>query len=111
MGYGETAMQWESTDQFGNLMVATCDATDSEGISEALSEMVRAVFERTPEGVTFSIDSSYREVAAPSPDQVSHILTLPYLGGGESCRAEVERLLAQVVADKGLQARIIGPWD
>jgi hypothetical protein len=113
------AMQWESTDQFGNLFVGASDATSSEALALDLAMLVQAIFDRHEGEVAFSIDVDYAEVSAPRGDQVSHIVNIPWLSARKSAgesKAEilesVREVLAGVLAGfPGRTARVQGPWD
>ncbi len=108
-------LQWENTDQFGNLKVATSEATTLDNVKPDLEELVRAVFEQHGREVTFSIDVPYSEISAPRGDQVSHVLNLPFVsvfvaGGME--KAEIQASLAQQLRSLfGDTTKVIGPWD
>ena len=108
-------LQWENTDQFGNLKVATSSATSLENVKSDLEDMVRAVFEQHGREVTFSIDVPYAEISAPRGDQVSHLLNLPFVsvfvaGGME--KGEIQASLTQQLKSLvGDTTKVVGPWD
>jgi hypothetical protein len=108
-------LQWENTDQFGNLKVATSSATGLDDVEHDLRDMARAVFEQHGEDVTFSVDVNYAEISAPRGDQVSHLLNIPFVttlitAGAE--RAELQEGLSIKLKEiVGNIAQVIGPWD
>jgi hypothetical protein len=101
-------MHWESTDNFGNLSVATSAATSLEELKAELESMIDVVFARTPEGVTFSVDKSYQEIAAPSDQQVTHVLTVPLLASVSA--EDVQSTLREVLTKLGRNATVQGTW-
>lgn len=101
-------MHWESTDNFGNLSIATSSATTLEDLRVELESMIDVVFARTPEGVAFSVDKSYQEIAAPSDQQVTHVLTVPLLGSVST--EDVQATLRDVLAQLGREATVQGTW-
>ena len=108
-------LQWENTDQFGNLKVATSSATGLEDVESDLRDMARAVFEQHGEDAMFSVDVSYAEVSAPKGDQVSHLLNLPFVSdlvASGMPKGEIQdSLTRQMERIVGETARVVGPWD
>ncbi len=108
-------LQWENTDQFGNLKVATSEATTLDNVKPDLEDMVRAVFEQHGREVTFSIDVPYAEVSAPRGDQVSHVLNLPFVSvfvaSGMEKAEILTSLIQQLKSLVGETTNVIGPWD
>ena len=108
-------LQWENTDQFGNLKVATSSATSLENVKSDLEDMVKAVFEQHGREVTFSIDVPYAEISAPRGDQVSHVLNLPFVtvftAGGMEESEILASLTQQLKSFVGDSTKVIGPWD
>lgn len=112
-------MQFSATDNFGNLMVAESAARSDDELHADLAAMVQAVLAHHPGAVTFSVDVGYGEVAAPSGDQVSHIMSVPWFGereaAGESrdaIYAAVAGQLAEIAAAHAeREIGIQGPWD
>lgn len=104
-------LHWENTDQFGNLKAACSNAASVAELSPDLEAMVEAVFAQHSANVTFSVDASYGEIAAPNGDQVSHILSLPFLSGAADkaeASDQIQSALREIVGEK---AKVIGPWD
>lgn len=101
-------MNWESTDNFGNLSVATSAATSLEELKVELESMIDVVFTRTTDGVRFSVDKSYQEIAAPSDQQVTHVLTVPLLA--TVSEEAVQSTLREVLAQLGREATVQGAW-
>lgn len=112
-------MQFSATDNFGNLMVAESAARSDADFHADLAAMVQAVLAHHAGSVTFSVDVGYGEVAAPSGDQVSHIMSVPWFaereGAGESREAiytVVSRQLGEIAAaHPEREISIQGPWD
>lgn len=101
-------MHWESTDNFGNLSVATSAATCLDTLEPDLESMIEVVFARTPEGVSFSVDADYHEIAAPSGDQVTHIMTVTNMKSLGV--AEIQDRLRDVLLRLGKHAEVQGSW-
>ncbi len=108
-------LQWENTDQFGNLKVATSTATTLDNVKSDLEDLVRAVFEQHGREVTFSVDVPYAEISAPRSDQVSHVLNLPFVSvfvAGGMPKDEIQKSLTQQLKSfVGDTTKVIGPWD
>jgi hypothetical protein len=103
-----SSLRWESTDNFGNLSIATTSATTLDELKADIESMIDVVFSRTPEGVTFSVDKAYQEIAAPSDSQVTHVLTVPLLASFSS--DQVQECLKEVLGSLGREASVQGPW-
>ncbi|MEI8282973.1 MAG: hypothetical protein WCG75_11245 [Armatimonadota bacterium] len=108
-------LQWENTDQFGNLKVATSSATNIADVEPDLRDLARAVFDQHSENVKFSIDITYAEISAPRGDQVSHVLNLPFVselvangGDKQAILHELANHLKDIVGDPEM---VVGPWD
>jgi len=71
-------MQWEATDQFGNLYVGASQSTDALGLTEELRSMLTEIRERGAESAILTCDFEYCEISGPDPEQVSHILQVPW---------------------------------
>lgn len=72
-------MQWSSTDQFGNLNVATSDATTFEELRPDLASLIEELQLRTQGPIRITVDIDYTELNGPDPENVSHILQAPNL--------------------------------
>lgn len=86
-------MEWEATDQFGNLWVANSQAASIEDLRPQLDSLVDHLIQRT-EGkpIRITIDREYGEINGPDPDGVSHVIRCPWV---ENLPAE----LAQDICD------------
>ena len=112
-------VEWEATDQFGNLYVAASEARSPEELKEDLSSLIGEALLRASGRAEFAVDAAYGEVSAPSGSQVSHVLSVPWLSermhGGEdraAIEAEVQDLLrAAFPADQADRCLARGPWD
>jgi hypothetical protein len=78
-------MQWQATDQFGNLYVGESAAQTLEELRPHLLSLIRVLHERNPRPFSITIDPSYGEINGPDPDQVSHVLQVAWL---TSCNAQ-----------------------
>lgn len=90
-------MEWQATDQFGNLYVGESDATSVEALRPALASLVEEVRERAGDGFRVTVDFGYREVCGPDPENVTHVLRVPWLG--EAPRPETLAEIAEAVAE------------
>lgn len=88
--------------------MAISTAASLEELKIELQSMVDVVFARTPEDVRFSVDKAYQEVAAPSDQQVTHVLTVPLLA--TVTEKEVQSTLREVLAQMGREATVQGTW-
>ncbi len=108
-------LQWENTDQFGNLKVAESSATNLDDVADDLRDLARTVLDEHSDCPTFSVDVAYAEISAPRGDQVSHILNLPFISGlvsGGMDKHEIQHnLVEQLRAIVGDDAKVQGPWD
>lgn len=71
-------MQWEATDQFGNLYVGASQSADAAGLNDELRSMLTEIRERGAESAILTCDFDYAEISGPDPEQVSHILQVPW---------------------------------
>ena len=102
-------MVWESTDNFGNLLVATSSAKTGAELYEDLESLCQEVFHRYSGNVTFSIDLDFNQISAPDGNQVSHVLTIQ---PGVESQSEIHRTLLEIAARKNRpDVAVIGPWD
>lgn len=104
-------LNWENTDQFGNLKVAESAATSLDNVESDLRDMVRAVFDEHDHNVTFAVDAGYAEISAPRGDQVSHILNLPFVNSAADKHAVQHALIEKLREIVGEDAKVQGPWD
>ena len=74
-------MRWEATDQFGNLYVALCDATSLDELKPHLASMVAELIARSARPIRITIDTEFGEINGPDPEQVSHVLQIPWISG------------------------------
>jgi hypothetical protein len=72
-------MQWQATDQFGNLFVAQSEATDFEALKPELASLVEELASRNGEGFRVTFDFEYGEINGPHPEQVSHVIRSEWL--------------------------------
>jgi len=112
-------IEWEATDNFGNLMVARSEAESLAELKEDLLSLIEEALHRTPAGARFAVDSAYGEISAPSGSSVSHVLQVPWLASriqkGEK-REEVQdeiirELNALLKSKESSNALAQGPWE
>lgn len=75
-------MQWEGTDQFGNLFIGVSDATSIDELRPHLASLVEQLKIRT-EGrpMTITVDTEYGEINGPDPNGVSHVIRCGWVEG------------------------------
>ncbi|MCW5937631.1 MAG: hypothetical protein KIT11_10040 [Fimbriimonadaceae bacterium] len=74
-------MEWQATDQFGNLYVAESDAQSLEELRPHIASLVNEVRERAGDSFRITLDMGYQELNGPDPDNVSHVLRVPWFAG------------------------------
>ena len=74
-------MQWVATDQFGNLYVGACEAMSVEALLPDLESLLEKLTDRAGSEFKVTIDLEYGEINGPDPEQVSHVLQVPWLMG------------------------------
>ncbi len=96
-------MQWEATDQFGNLYVGISQSTDSTSLVKELRSMLEEVWLRGAHQPVVTIDLGYGEICSPDPDNVSHILQVPWLCNlsADEARRQIEAIVQQIAAESG----------
>lgn len=112
-------LEWEATDNFGNLMVAKSEAETLDDLKEDLRSLVEEALHRTPSGAAFAVDVAYGEIAAPDGNAVTHILQIPLLAKlkaeGQSAedleRSLVDQLSQIFAGIAGCDAKAQGPWE
>lgn len=72
------AVQWEATDQFGNLFVAASTAGSVEELAADVGSLISELRSAGRSGVV-SFDFEYCEINGPDPESVSHVLQVPWL--------------------------------
>ena len=81
-------MEWEATDNFGNLNVGVSEASSLEELRGDLENLVEELHHRHPDGGQITVDFEYGEVNGPNPDEVSHVMQVAWLAGrGEDFEA------------------------
>jgi hypothetical protein len=96
-------MEWQATDQFGNLYVATSDATGVEELAPHLESLVDELRSRVGTAFTVSVDAPYGEISGPDPGRVSHMLKVDWLtSASESDLEEIQTLIQNICADRGV---------
>ncbi len=74
-------MDWQATDQFGNLFVAESGAQSLDELRPHLASLLSEARERAGDEFQVTVDLAYQEVNAPDPESVSHVLRVPWLAG------------------------------
>ncbi len=111
-------VQWESTDNFGNLVIAQSGARDDAALRADLEDMVAVVFARHEEDITFSIDPQVGQILAPRPSMVTHIMNVPWFVERSDAGAdthgivnEVKKILDAVIVEFHPRSAVVtGPW-
>ncbi|MDI9637402.1 hypothetical protein QPK87_10795 [Kamptonema cortianum] len=95
-------MSWESTDQFGNMFIWTCEGNCVNDLSAPINSMVDELHVRNPENFQVTVDFGYGEINGPDPENVSHVIQASFLMDldPEVAFGEVEALLQAAAAEK-----------
>lgn len=112
-------LEWEATDNFGNLMVAKSEAETLADLKDDLRSLVEEALHRTPSGAAFAVDVAYGEIAAPDGNAVTHILQIPLLSKMKAdgqTTVDIERELIEELSQifagiPGCDAKAQGPWE
>lgn len=70
-------VDWDATDQFGNLYVGHSQASSLEELRPDLEDLLDKLEDRSSGPIVLSVDLEYGQVKGPLPDQVSHVLNAP----------------------------------
>lgn len=81
-------MEWEATDQFGNLYIGESNAKSVEELSHHLRMLIAEVLERTGGEFTLTLDYECSEITGPFPENVSHILRVPWIASQPQKRVQ-----------------------
>lgn len=76
-------MDWQATDQFGNLFIGESSSTDVESLRPELASLIEQLAERAGDSFRVVVDFSYNEICGPDPEHVSHLLRVPWLSGSD----------------------------
>lgn len=103
-------MQWEATDQFGNLYVMTSTAVGIDELRPQLESLIEQLRVRTGGApFTVTVDTEYGEINGPDPNGVSHVIRCGWVEGLPAEQAQdvldalQEACAAQGVADATIQ--------
>jgi len=91
-------MIWESTDQFGNMYVGVSDASDWTQAAEHIRALVAELAARQDTFIV-SYDTDFGDLNGPHPDQVTHVLQMPWLSGQPEAQTHIERAIEQAARD------------
>jgi len=102
-------MEWQATDQFGNLYVYESEAKTLDDLRPELASMVEELCARTPGPIRITIDIDYAELNGPDPEQVSHVLRVPNLASfhSDDSPQNIREGIAAVVAEKGIDRIVV----
>lgn len=81
-------MEWQATDQFGNLYVGESDAQSLEELRPHLASLLEELRLRAPGPIQITVDLSYAEINGPDPEQVAYVLQVPWLSALDAATAE-----------------------
>lgn len=90
-----SVVEWQATDQFGNLYVGESTSSDVDGLLPEIESLIDELAERSGSDFSVTIDFDYGEVCGPDPESVSHVIRAPWL---KSCdRGPVTEAVRNVV--------------
>lgn len=96
-------MEWQATDQFGNLYIATSDAQNVEELAPHLESLVDELLSRVGTAFAVTVDAPYGEIAGPDPSRVTHMLKVDWLGSASDTDLEqIQDLIQNICADRGV---------
>lgn len=99
-------MQWEATDQFGNLYIGISDSTGLDDLQPEINSLVEELARRAPTNRSVSVDFSYGEIKGPNPDEVSHIIQVPWLTeipDRFDCMRRIQSMVDEASASLGVE--------
>lgn len=103
-------MQWEATDQFGNLYVMMSTAVAIDELRPQLVSLVEQLNARTGGApFTITVDTEYGEINGPDPNGVSHVIRCGWVEGLPAEQAQdvldalQEACVEQGVTDASIQ--------
>lgn len=97
-------MEWQATDQFGNLYIGESDAQSFEELRPHLAQLIEELHGRAGDQFRVGVDFDYREVCGPDPQQVSHIVRIPWMASQtpDEFMPTLATIVAEICAEKGL---------
>ncbi len=97
-------MNWEATDQFGNLYVGVSEAESTDDLRPHLASLIEELCQRTPGPIQVTIDMSYAEINGPDPEQVAYVLQVPWLSGqGPDVVEQIKAALAEICNESNVE--------
>lgn len=96
-------MEWEATDNFGNLNVAVSEASSLEELRGDLESLVEELHHRHPDGGKISVDFSYGEVNGPDPEEVSYVMQVAWLMGREGDFEAICEVVGEICSARGIE--------
>jgi len=102
-------MEWQATDQFGNLYVGDSEAQCLEDLRPELAMLVDEVRERAGDSFQITIDFDYKEISGPEPEKVTHILRVPWIATQlpDDILAGVATIVTEICAVNGLEGIVV----
>lgn len=97
-------MQWESTDQFGNMFIGVSKSRDVKGLRSEILSMLSELNSRNEGGYTVTVDFAYGEINGPNPHEVSHVLQVEWLSDCDdhtTMMLEFQDMVASICLEKG----------
>lgn len=97
-------MQWEATDQFGNLYVLASQSKDVKSLRGELTSMIEQLRDRYGDEFVLTIDFAYSEINGPDAENVSHVLQVSWLTDCDdhtSMLLETQDLVADICGKLG----------
>jgi hypothetical protein len=77
-------VEWQATDQFGNLYVGESDAQSLEELRPHLAMLIEELHLRAPGPIQITIDLAYAEINGPDPEQVAFVMQVPWLSSQDA---------------------------
>ena len=91
-------VNWEATDQFGNLYVGQSDASSIAELQPHVESLFEKLRERCDGPIQVTIDLEYGQINGPHPEQVSHVLNVPMLEHLAASGMSAQQILSALVA-------------
>jgi hypothetical protein len=95
-------VDWEATDQFGNLYVGHSYAQVLSDLGPELEDMIDKLRDRSNGPIVLTIDMDYGQINGPLPDQVSHVLNVPLLATLADSTGDIVAAIRDLVGQEAL---------
>ncbi|MBX3096010.1 MAG: hypothetical protein KF812_04035 [Fimbriimonadaceae bacterium] len=98
-------MIWEATDQFGNMYVGVSGANSWDEAGRDIAALVEELAARSDEFVV-SVDCEFGDMNGPHPDQVSHVLQMPWISEQANAFPRIEALVQDAALRLGASVSV-----